>query len=224
MTATIEKPPAATGRTSATRDALVIAAIQLFAERGIHGVSLRAVGEATGQKNTAAVHYHFGDRETLLGAALDRVIAAIREPVSEADLQLQGIALGAPRGGMREAVALAFLPLLTMPLRYPDWGPAGARLLSRIVLGEAASLARALEQKTVQDTEELIALFGPYMPEMPLALLRARIDFAVISVICSTTAAAFVEAALPGTEQDPVALIGPLLDFVAAGLSAPIPA
>jgi AcrR family transcriptional regulator len=53
-------------RGRATHELILIAAERLFAERGIAAVSLRDVGAAAGQKNNAAVQYHFGDKENLV--------------------------------------------------------------------------------------------------------------------------------------------------------------
>ena len=50
------------------RDAILLAAERLLAEYGMHGASLRQISEAAGQKNTSAIHYHFGSREQLIEA------------------------------------------------------------------------------------------------------------------------------------------------------------
>ena len=55
---------------SSGRTALIGAALELFAERGIEGVSMREIGRAAGQRNSNAVQYHFGDRDALLLAVL----------------------------------------------------------------------------------------------------------------------------------------------------------
>ncbi len=52
------------------RDELLAAAEQLYAERGIDGVSLREINAAAGARNASAVQYHFGGRAGLLGAIL----------------------------------------------------------------------------------------------------------------------------------------------------------
>jgi AcrR family transcriptional regulator len=49
-----------------TRDRILRAAEELFAARGIDGVSLREINRAARQNNTGAVQYHFGDREGLV--------------------------------------------------------------------------------------------------------------------------------------------------------------
>jgi AcrR family transcriptional regulator len=59
------------GRGADARQKLVEAARDLFAERGIEGVSLREITRAAGQGNTSALQYHFGDRKALLRAVLE---------------------------------------------------------------------------------------------------------------------------------------------------------
>lgn len=58
-------------RGSDARQKLIDAARDLFAERGIEGVSLREITRAAGQGNTSALQYHFGDRMSLLAAVLE---------------------------------------------------------------------------------------------------------------------------------------------------------
>jgi AcrR family transcriptional regulator len=54
-----------------TRDRLLLAAEELFAERGIDAVSLAEITKAAGSNNTGAVHHHFGGREELLAAVVE---------------------------------------------------------------------------------------------------------------------------------------------------------
>ncbi len=48
------------------------AAERLMAANGIDGVSLREINRAAGQGNASAIQYHFGDREGLVIAILER--------------------------------------------------------------------------------------------------------------------------------------------------------
>jgi AcrR family transcriptional regulator len=63
---------------TSTRDKLIDAAARLFAERGIESVSLAEIVRASGQRNTSAVQYHFGGRDDLLLAILERYVPVIR--------------------------------------------------------------------------------------------------------------------------------------------------
>ncbi|PUB26281.1 TetR family transcriptional regulator [Promicromonospora sp. AC04] len=56
-----------------TRERLIEAAVRLFGERGIEATSLRALTEAA-RSNIAAVNYHFGSKEGLLRAVVDRTM------------------------------------------------------------------------------------------------------------------------------------------------------
>lgn len=62
---------------STGKELLVQAARSLFAERGVDGASLRQVARAAGQRNTNAVQYHFGERESLVAAVLGPVEALV---------------------------------------------------------------------------------------------------------------------------------------------------
>jgi AcrR family transcriptional regulator len=67
---------------SATREALLTAAEQLFAERGVHAVANREISQAAGQGNNAAVVYHFGTKADIVRAIARRhaePIGATRE-------------------------------------------------------------------------------------------------------------------------------------------------
>ena len=55
-----------------TRARLIEAAERLFARRGVHEATTREILEAAGQRNVSALTYHFGSRERLLWAILDR--------------------------------------------------------------------------------------------------------------------------------------------------------
>lgn len=51
---------------------LISAGERLFAERGIDNVSLREISRASGARNVVALQHHFGDREGLLTAILQK--------------------------------------------------------------------------------------------------------------------------------------------------------
>ncbi|MFD5391154.1 TetR/AcrR family transcriptional regulator [Streptomyces sp. NPDC127074] len=68
--------PADQSRPAATRERLLDAAERLFGEHGFAATSLRAVTVAA-DANVAAVNYHFGSKEGLLRAVVERAMAAV---------------------------------------------------------------------------------------------------------------------------------------------------
>src|SRR5262245_34922052 len=65
-----------------TRAAILEAALREFAEEGIAGARMEAMAAAAGV-NKALLHYYFGDKERLYGAALEHVFATLSERMRE---------------------------------------------------------------------------------------------------------------------------------------------
>ena len=61
-----------------TTQALVVAARELFAERGYEGASIRAITQRAGA-NLGAVSYHFGSKEALYEACFASIADPFRE-------------------------------------------------------------------------------------------------------------------------------------------------
>lgn len=70
-------------RRELTQVALIEAAEEMFADRGIDNVSLRQIGEAIGSDNNAVVTYYFGSKEGLLRAIYEYRIPALEAKRAE---------------------------------------------------------------------------------------------------------------------------------------------
>src|ERR1700682_5091400 len=58
--------PGARATSEETRNQIKAAAQMLFARRGVDGVTVQEIVTAAGQRNNAALHYHFGTKEELI--------------------------------------------------------------------------------------------------------------------------------------------------------------
>src|ERR1700686_1155906 len=58
--------PGARATSEETRNQIKAAAQMLFARRGVDGVTVQEIVTAAGQRNNAALHYHFGSKEELI--------------------------------------------------------------------------------------------------------------------------------------------------------------
>ena len=67
--------PAATSTDPATRQRLLDAAGEVFAEQGFRAATVRAICSRA-RANVAAIHYHFGDKERLYGEVLEHALTA----------------------------------------------------------------------------------------------------------------------------------------------------
>ncbi|MGH2607610.1 MAG: TetR/AcrR family transcriptional regulator [Tepidiformaceae bacterium] len=111
-----------------TRERILDAAEHLFSERGFDGTSIRDV-TAEAAVNLAAVHYHFGSKEDLLRAVLERIVL----PTNIERLRLMEEAYAEPGGPLIADLLRAFiLPELRLAR---DLGPRGqciTRLIGRM--------------------------------------------------------------------------------------------
>lgn len=98
----MEEPGAVNARGRGTRERVIAAAIEVFADSGYEGATVRGVCRRAGV-NVAAVNYHFGSKRALYRAVFDHVFRRLRRartphlPVS-----------APPRERLRAFVAAAF--------------------------------------------------------------------------------------------------------------------
>jgi AcrR family transcriptional regulator len=103
---------------TATR--LIETAERLYAERGVHGVSLREIGAEAGQRNTGAVRYHFGSKERLLNAVFEHRMVSINARRLALLEELDGSGRGYEVRGLAEAFLYPLAEMLGEPGR-PSW-------------------------------------------------------------------------------------------------------
>src|SRR6218665_1835062 len=115
---------------SATRDNIIRASLTLFAKHGIDGVSLRQIVAAAGQSNPSAVHYHFQNKEGLLGAVIDHVNGQL-EPLQKQAMDSLFAAQDRGELTVREAVRTAIMPFVTLYASSYE-GRMAIRFLSRL--------------------------------------------------------------------------------------------
>ena len=94
-----------------TKVAIIVAAEELFVRRGIASVSLREIGAAAGQRNTAAAQYHFGDRESLVMSIVEYRMQSINDQRLKMLDQLKD---PAKPSALRDLLEALILPLATV--------------------------------------------------------------------------------------------------------------
>lgn len=164
------------------RAALVRAAGELFAERGIEVVSLREITRAAGQRNTTALQYHFTDRDGLLRA----VLAPHLDDVGQRrEALLDQYELSGSRD-LRELAGTLVLPLIAK-LSDPDGGRAYLQIAGELLgrpthaLTEDSPAMRAMRdprRSLARWADLVVPLIPPEAVGPPLHRRMATIRFA----------------------------------------------
>jgi TetR/AcrR family transcriptional regulator, regulator of cefoperazone and chloramphenicol sensitivity len=124
-----------------TRDRFIAAGEKLFARDGVHRVTVRELNELAGQRNASALHYHFGGREGLLRAIVEK-----HQTVVDADRARRLDALG-PSPSRHELVGVVLAPLAER-LRSPS-GRDYLRIVPQLLHMDGfrpTALGRAMDQ------------------------------------------------------------------------------
>ena len=192
--------------TKSTRANLLAAAEQLFAQRGVDGVSLREIARSAGAKNVIAVQYHFADRDGVLQGILDKHLPAV-------DARRHALLDAAEGEPTLRAMAGALVRPLGAKLSDPDGGPAFLRVYADLLNRPTPALNAADGRfGSLRRWRELVApLLDP-----EAATLHPRLAALIY------TAVELARRAQSGPHTDDRLFISHLIDVVSAMLSAPV--
>lgn len=111
-----------------TQSLLIATAERLFAERGIEAVSLSEINRVAGQRNKSALHYHFGSRDGLLKALLEKHRYRLDE---ERSTMLESY--GSPDDlSLHDAVSIMVRPLAARLDDHSDGGVHYIRIMAQL--------------------------------------------------------------------------------------------
>lgn len=199
-----------------TRRRILAAAERLFAERGVAAVPLRDIGAAAGQRNHAAVQYHFGDREELVSAVLEYrggESDACRS-VMVTDIMAEG------RVPIIHDVVAAFAKPLAIHIRVDNHYLAFLSLL----ITERGGYDGLPKVHIGQSVAPLRGLLARLAPEVPAPILDERWAVAQTSAVHALARYQVAERAPGGLPAARDLLVDDLINFLAAGLTAPVSA
>lgn len=203
-------------RGEATRQRILEEAERLFAERGIEAVPLRDIGAAAGQRNHAAVQYHFGDRLQLIQGVMEFRAGASDE---RRDAMVADLMFADDPPEVNDIVA-AFVWPLAIHLEQENHYLA---FLSRFITEEGGYEAlgdRAIHAGASVGT--LRKLVGRLAPGIPEPVLDERWWVTLTSCVHSL---ARYQSAERKRERLPArvdVLLNDLVSYLSAGLLAPL--
>lgn len=215
---------------SSTSVALVDAAEAAFAERGVDEASLRAIMRSAGA-DPGSIHYHFGNRQALARAVLDRILAPLNsrrlELLAEAEAR-SGSAAGAalPHPSSSQGAGVPLNELLEALIR-PDIeaaaelqgrGQGRARLMGAIYLQPTLFVKRLVEAHFEPVAQRFMPHLSAAVVDVPVEVLAWRIRwtvFAMLGALLADEHAPF--------ENDVDALVALIVTTSAGAMTAPPP-
>lgn len=150
-----------------TRAALIDAAAELFAAHGVGGVSIRSINSQAGLA-AASVHYHFGSKDRLLDAVLEREGQAVLAEISErADRLLARQA----RPTTRQLVETLAKPYLNLIEREPVRGIQWLKIVAQLITAGDSHMDKDLAVVPVSGkVQELVRRRYPNVANADLGL------------------------------------------------------
>lgn len=167
-----------------TRDRLLLAAAQVFADQGFDGTSIREIC-AQAQANVAAINYHFGGKEQLFAAVLALPMRSLEDSIPAfADAALPVV----------EALRRMYLGMLA-PLRRGSIEAAAMRTVARCMAAPGVGGPRPHDDIIRRHHAALSALVGRQLP-------AAAPD--VVNLVCGALVGMAMHALVGQLREGPV--------------------
>lgn len=164
-----------------TRLRLILAAEKLFGDKGIHGVTLKEINGAAGQRNESALHYHFGSKPALVQA----IMAHRARDIDMRRVEMVDAVLAEGRDGDLPSVLRALFQPMTDMLNDPD-GVRFVRFLAQVLNDPDFDLPDLALRGNLpgikRGNQLLIAALADLPPEIAIQRQRSLIEMAVSSL------------------------------------------
>jgi len=154
----------------ATKERLLATAETLFAAHGVDNVSLVDITRQAGQKNRNALQYHFGNKEALINAVLDRHSQVIGERRAAMLDDLEGH----EEYQLREAVAIFVVPVVQR-LAEGQSGRDFIKINSQLMNSQPYAEARLARRYTYAQGKRLDNVLSAKLPKLGRTVLESRL-------------------------------------------------
>lgn len=202
-----------------TKERILDVAETLFADHGYAATSLRDITRDAGV-NIAAVNYHFGSKDALLAAVLERRIG----PVNRERLVLLDQAEAAAGGGPAdlESLVRALLSPAFRQRMVVEGGPVKFLQLTGRIHSEPHAPARAIFLAQFGEIiRRFVAAFRRTLPHLPEEEVSWRLLFVVGAMAHTMMSTHLLDTLGARQPRDTEELLEALVQFVVAGVQAP---
>lgn len=201
-------------RGQVTRLRMILAAEELFARDGISGVPLRDIGKAAGQRNHAAVQYHFGDREEVIKAIMEYRGSA--SEVVRADM-VTGLMMSGTTPSVNDVVGAFVRPLAIHFAEDNHY----LTFLAMYVTQEGGYQSLGADMQTGSQVIILRTLLGKLLPDIPEGVLTERWWLVLSSAVYGLAMYHAAQRKRGASSQKVAAQVEDLIRILSAGIAAP---
>lgn len=200
-----------------TRKRILDTAERLFGERGVAVVSLRDINRTAGISQ-GVLHYHFGGRDALVEAILERWLPSIN---AERTRMYEALLASGRTPTLRDVVEIVCLPLARLALGRQ---PAGRRFLRCLgQLHQEHNPVRAVVSDRHIDVPilEMLQTLAPTAPGARIEWYLGMIMNVVHATLCDVGREGQPwQVALNAEPMDPAEQVQALVDFICEGVGA----
>src|SRR5688572_9121803 len=202
----------ATGRTD-TKDHILDVAERHFAQYGFAGTSLRGI-IAEAEVNVAAVAYHFGGKEELFGAVMQRFAA----PVVQSQLERLRAVLTKRDAALADVLRSFYEPPIALIKKLGKRGESLSLFLGRAHT-ETEPVYSLVDAHYAACREEFIDAFRKLKPGLSEADYQWCFEFMISLIVCFLTRQKVIRQRYSGTSDwKPDLVIVRLVNFCEAGI------
>ncbi len=204
---------------AATKERILDAAERLFADSGFAATSLRDItGEA--DVNVASVNYHFGSKEALLSAILERRFRPINEQRIALLDELESRA-GQHGPALEDIVAALVGPPFHSWTGAGSGGPKFLKFIGQIHSQADEEIRAAFVRQFDRVLTRFTAAFERALPDLDAGEVTTRVLFIVGAMAHAMTWGEQLAARGPRAPRHSDRLLDSLISFAAAGMAAP---
>ena len=204
---------------TSTPQRMLDVAERLFAAKGIDMVSVREIVIASGQANPSAARYHFGTREALIGALMERRIRAINV------LRLERLNALEASGEPADVHGLVSLAICTLGdiVKSEPWGADYVRVAAQALFSPSLHLSNLINPEAWAGHNRLNARLRTLLADLPERVFQERIRIFSYEAIYSLARWLQTNGPVTGRNRHKFdEMIRMVRDFLAAGVAAPL--
>jgi AcrR family transcriptional regulator len=198
---------------------LLRTAERLFARDGIDAVSMRTICAKAGQRNNAALQYHFGDKQNLIEAILEQRMKAI--DVGRA-ANLERIRNEKRERDLHELVGALVRPFTAQLCDEKGGGDDYVRFVSQLFSRGSPFELLAARRSWADSFHAIVELICECLSDLPEDVVAGRLAMLATQMVHATAARGTELAHLGGQERERSVAIFTvdLVDYLVGGLTA----